>query len=505
MEPASGAMAARGSISRGERWRDASEVLDTPDVMAGLLSQRAERARRFERLWRYYRNELRPVRLSDGRWYEQGQELGLPTRVLGGRRTAPGTAGEVVPRREVVIENDIAWRVQLMVDFLFGKPVAIESTARDARTRALVNAVLARVWEASGGIALLHEWATMAHVFGHADLLLRGEVASLRGLGARLGVRVGAGIEGAALDGLLEACEGLRIEAVDPRLGAALLDERDYRRIRAYVVAAQTEAWGTAGGGAGGGAAREGWWEALVGRVLAGRAGGEGAGGEGSGPGRRELVEMVTPDRWTLRADGSVVWQQDEALTPGAVPVVHVQNSSLPNSYEGLGEVEPLIPLQDELNTRLSDRAHRVTLQSFKMYLAKGVEGFEKLGVAPGVVWYTDNPDASVTAFGGDGQNPSEDEHVREVREALDKVSGVPPVAGGVVQARIGNLSSATALRITLLGLLAKTNRKRVAFGQAMTQMCGLVLHALDHAGLVRTEVGERGVRIVWQDPLPQE
>ena len=57
---------------------------------------------------------------------------------------------------------------------------------------------------------------------------------------------------------------------------------------------------------------------------------------------------------------------------------------SQPFAYSGLSEVEPLIPLQDELNTRLSDRASRVTLQCFKMYLAKGIDGFDKFPVAHG-------------------------------------------------------------------------------------------------------------------------
>jgi hypothetical protein len=71
-------------------------------------------------------------------------------------------------------------------------------------------------------------------------------------------------------------------------------------------------------------------------------------------------------------------------LLPGVVPVVHIQNLSQPFRYEGLSEVEPLIGLQDELNTRLSDRASRVTMSSFKMYLAKRLDGFENARVGPG-------------------------------------------------------------------------------------------------------------------------
>jgi hypothetical protein len=183
--------------------------------------------------------------------------------------------------------------------------------------------------------------------------------------------------------------------------------------------------------------------------------------------------------------------------------VVHIQNLSQPFRYAGIGEVEPLIGLQDELNTRLSDRASRVTMSSFKMYLAKRLEGFERMPVGPGRVWSTDDPDASIQAFGGDSSSPSESEHIEQVREAMDKVSGVPPLAGGVVRARIGNLSSATALRITLMSLLAKTARKRVTYGAGIEKVCRMVLTALDAAGVLRTAPGDRGVRLVWPDPQP--
>ena len=89
-------------------------------------------------------------------------------------------------------------------------------------------------------------------------------------------------------------------------------------------------------------------------------------------------------------------------------------------------------------------------------------------------------------AFGGDASSPSEDAHIEQVREAMDKASAVPPLAGGVVRARIGNLSSANALRITLMSLLAKTERKRQAYGRGIVEMNGLILRALDASGVLR-------------------
>src|SRR5689334_4142564 len=81
---------------------------------------------RSEKLWAYYRNPLRPVGLAGdswsslrsdwsrpGRWYRQAQECGLPARLVGRAGTdRPLTDDRSAARREVVIENDIAWRVQ---------------------------------------------------------------------------------------------------------------------------------------------------------------------------------------------------------------------------------------------------------------------------------------------------------------------------------------------------------------------------------------------------------
>lgn len=143
----------------------------------------------------------------------------------------------------------------------------------------------------------------------------------------------------------------------------------------------------------------------------------------------------------------------------GRIPVMHIQNLPQPFFYEGLGEVEPLIDRQDELNTRLSDRAHRVTLQSFKMYLGQGIDGLLDRTVGPGQMWTTENPDASIEAFGGDADSPSETAHIQEVREALDKASGVSPVTTGLISGKLGNFTSENAIRIVLMGLVAKTEK----------------------------------------------
>ena len=188
----------------------------------------------------------------------------------------------------------------------------------------------------------------------------------------------------------------------------------------------------------------------------------------------------------------------------GLVPVVHVQNVAQPYYYEGISDVEQLIGLQDELNTRLSDRASRITFQAFKMYLAKGLEGFENKPISPGRMWCTDNPDASIEAFGGDASVPSEDRHISEIREAMDKVSGVTPVVAGVLKNKIGNLTSGVALKMTFMGMLARTARKQLTYGEGLKDVCRLVLHVLDVCRVYPTKPSEREIEVQFPNPLPE-
>lgn len=471
----------------------ASTGLDEAFVRLLIDEHRTVTAPRLEKLWAYYRNALVSAAGGAhsingagsfshsacstpraGRWYTLMQEMGLPQRIVGAG--SPFSDDRSRTRREVVIENDIAWRIHLMVDFMAGRPITIASGAADQATRARIERVLNVIWESSGGVTLIQDMALLGHVYGHVDLMLRIDEAALSEVALAPSAGGGKGAEEMSIDRIARA---IRIELIEPTRGIPITSPTDYRVLDAYLIHVEHD-------------------ENTLDR------------GDSSPPSRRRhatrrrvtTLETMTPGRRIVEQDGRVVLDERSMLLPDVVPVVHVQNTSQPFRYTGVSEVEPLIPLQDELNTRLSDRACRVTMQSFNMYLAKGIEGFDRVPVGPGQVWSTDNPDAEVTAFGGDASSPSEDAHIEQIREAMDKASAVPPLAGGVVRARIGNLSSANALRITLMSLLAKTARKRLAYGRGIAELNTLILRALDSAGVLRTSASDRGTEVRWQDPL---
>jgi hypothetical protein len=138
------------------------------------------------------------------------------------------------------------------------------------------------------------------------------------------------------------------------------------------------------------------------------------------------------------------------------------------------------------------------------MYLAKGIEGVENRAVSPGRMWCTDNPDASIEQFGGDSATPSEDTHIAETREALDKASGVTPVVAGVLKDKIGNLTSAIALRMTLMGMLAKTERKHFVYGQGLKEIAAMIMHLLDVTNVYSNTKDERNFDVIFPSPLPE-
>jgi len=122
---------------------------------------------RYERLWRYFRNDLAPPHAADGSDRAPAQRTGLPQR-LRIRRSDRDDRFE----REIVIENDIAWRIHALVDFMFPSPPRFISRASDPETRRRIEDALEAAFDANGGISLWQEAALLGSVYGHVDLLL---------------------------------------------------------------------------------------------------------------------------------------------------------------------------------------------------------------------------------------------------------------------------------------------------------------------------------------------
>ena len=485
-----------------------------------------ERAAGYRRLWAYYRNPMRVSPAPAGseytgseRPYRQAQEWGLPPRLTGfasGEEPFQETPIDTA-RKEVVVENDIGWRIDTNVDFLFGRSIVLDSAAPDEARARLIGELLRQIIARHGGLAFLQRMALIGAVYGSIDVLVKldTECVSRLAIDGATASPAGEAVSGNDDDALVSCntstlggesvqtpadaapiallASAIHLELIEPARALPLLSPSDVNDLRGFAQVYQVA-----------------------------RHPGERPQHEHPEPGRADwlrkllfptrvffntddepvtVVEVITPRAWQVYRDERLIDYGDNAL--GVLPLVHVQNLARPFEYEGGSDVEPLIPLQDELNTRLSDRATRVALQSMKMYLGVGIAGFGEEPVQPGRMWATDNLEARVEEFGGDASAPSEEAAIREIREALDKASGVNPVASGAIRNRVGNLTSAAALRLTFQSLLARTERKRSNYGAAVERICELSLAWLDAAGAFATTPQERRVRITWPDPIP--
>lgn len=436
---------------------------------------------KLETLWNYYANPMsitpRDENSLDHRPYRLAQEWGLPTRITGRRGTH---TLDDIPRKQVVIENDIAWRIDAMVDHLFGRAINIRSTAADESRRTQIESILRATLSANGGLGFLQRLALLGAVYGHIDVLVKllPDENDAPDSNARDEGQLGQDSNETEVESKLDTddiARRIRFEIVEPTRSIPIVSTIDPTTAVAFAqvffVPKSRES------------KRRRWWDAVL---------PEGVEDED----RVEVIELISPAAWQRYEDRTLV---AEGMNPlGRLPLVHAQNIALPFDYAGASDAAPLVPLQDELNTRLSDRASRITMQSFKMYLGKGIDKFLERPVGPGQMWATENDSAQIVEIGGDAECPSEDRHIQEIREALDKTSAVSPITAGVMRGRIGNLTSAEALRVTFQMLVARTLRKRTTYGPAIARLCELTLAHLDAAKLFKTDANERGIDIDW-------
>jgi len=120
-------------------------------------------------------------------------------------------------------------------------------------------------------------------------------------------------------------------------------------------------------------------------------------------------------------------------------------------------------------------------------------------------MWCTDNQQASIEEFGGDRSCPSENLHITEIRDAMDKISGVTPVVAGVLKNKLGNLTSGVALKMTFMGMLTRNVRKQYTYGRGLGQIAQMSLDILDRAGVFATTLQERQIEVRFPNPLPED
>src|SRR5262249_51821008 len=142
-----------------------------------------------------------------------------------------------------------------MIDFLFGRPVTIRSTAPDETRRSQIESVVHQILTNNGGSTFLQHLALLGSVYGFVDVLVKLDPTKLTQSEAGPVSRApaaeeltappplddpqnqAAGDEPSHSPNSLPAriAQAIRLEVVEPARALPILSPSDWRDLRAYV------------------------------------------------------------------------------------------------------------------------------------------------------------------------------------------------------------------------------------------------------------------------------
>lgn len=206
-------------------------------------------------------------------------------------------------------------------------------------------------------------------------------------------------------------------------------------------------------------------------------------------------------ETWT---EASVeVWAGDAKVVGkpnpyGFIPFVHIPNARPANEFWGVSDLQAVIPLNRELNERMSDMADVIHFHSDPPVIFKGVSEHSELAVGPGTVW--DIPaDAEVSLLEWKGQQPATFEHIDRVMRALHDLAETPKTAFG----ETGRIQSGVALEMELQSLVQKTTRKRAIWTGGLRRRNGMILSMAQLMGLGK--FAPYRSRVIWASLVPSD
>ena len=150
---------------------------------------------------------------------------------------------------------------------------------------------------------------------------------------------------------------------------------------------------------------------------------------------------------------------------------MHVPNLPLANDPWGQSDLVDVIPINREIDERVSDQADVIRFHADPPVVFRGVTDHADLAVGPGTVW--DIPsDADVKLLEWQGQAVAVGEHIERLYRTLYEVTETPRTAFG----DSGRMLSGVALETELRPIVQRTLRKRAWWTRALRRRSALVL-----------------------------
>ena len=194
---------------------------------------------------------------------------------------------------------------------------------------------------------------------------------------------------------------------------------------------------------------------------------------------------VIYKELWT--AEDIVVYHGKEEIDRmenpyGFIPFVQIKNFPIAGRTRGVGDLEDIIPLNVELNTKKSDVSEVIDYHSAPITLVYGAK-IGNLEKGANKVWGGLPKDAKVENLSLQGDLVASTSYIQDIKTAMCEIAGVPEtVLGG--SAAISN-TSGVALQYMNLPLIERTRVKRQCSSNGLQLVNKMILFIGMAEGLI--------------------
>lgn len=230
-------------------------------------------------------------------------------------------------------------------------------------------------------------------------------------------------------------------------------------------------------------------------------------------PVARMYKEVVTRDTISYYIDNELVEEIPNILRE--INIVQIKNIPLAGESRGQSDLKSIIPLQKELNAKVTDVSDIINYHSAPITIIQGAKS-KNLEKGAKKVWGGLPKDAKVYNLELNSDLNASNNFISTIKTAIHELSNTPEDSLGGKSA-VSN-TTGVALQIKYAPLLEKTWLKRQTYGGGIKDVCRLVIKLLRVKGseeerklldrLMSTSEGIKKVfdiTVIFPDPLPKD
>lgn len=201
---------------------------------------------------------------------------------------------------------------------------------------------------------------------------------------------------------------------------------------------------------------------------------------------RTAETTVVYKELWTN--DTIIVYEGKEEVDRmenpyGFIPFVQIKNFPIAGRTRGQGDLDDIIPLNVELNTKKSDVSEVIDYHSAPITLVYGAK-IGNLEKGANKVWGGLPKDAKVENLGLQGDLMASSNYISDVKTSMCEIAGIPETVLGGASA-ISN-TSGVALQYINLPLIERTRTKRSCTSDGLQRVNKMILYISLYHDLIK-------------------